>query len=150
MSKKIAVQDNIKFSTIESICQFFGKKSHPIFKGFFPLEHDGTLTEQYMLWCPKMAKNIDEPFEKKCEWINLLDEPLPNHIYEKNIYPEKNTVTQREQTDKLRICFMLQRLSNNQTAYLFRGIYKYLRQNADGARIYQKVSNDIVIDPFIL
>ena len=32
---------------------------------------------------------------------------------------------------------------------MYRGIYKYLRQNTDGARIYQKISNEIDIDSFI-
>lgn len=149
MSKKIAVKDNIKFSNKREICKFFGKNSCSIFKGFFPMEHDGTLPDEYMLWCPKMAKNINEPFDENSEWINILDEPDLGQIYERNINQEKNIITEEDQMDKLRICFMLQRIPNNQMAYMFRGVYKYLKQNTDGARIYQKISNEININPFI-
>lgn len=149
MNEKISIEEDIKFSTIESICQIFGRKKYPIRRSFFPMKHDGKLPKQYMLWCPKRAQNINTPFDPKSEWINVLDNPSHDLIYERNIHPNKNNITPKDQMSKLRICFMKQKMPNNQTAYIFRGIYKFLSLNYDGARIYEKFSNEIVIDPFI-
>lgn len=147
----IRILDNHKFSNIAFVCKCFDREKYPPQRSFFSIEHDGSLPEKYMLWCPKAAKHDGTSFVSADidGWINKLDEPSIGELYERNVDPSKNVITHDDQINKLRICFMKHKIPGNRDHYIFRGIYKFKEQKEDGTRIYTRVAKKIETTPFL-
>lgn len=148
--KRISVQDDLNFRTINDVARLFGGRSY----ASGPRPCTFKLNDDYQVWCPKMAIQTENGLMPgNHRWFNSISDDT-NTIYEKYIGNKSITTEQayyqgganafQRAITKKRVVFAYMKNSLGETYYKFIGVFKFSRfENNSAVLVREKDEIDL-------